>query len=531
MYKSIIIYLFALCVVVSAFSQTNTQQKLTIEIQDKYIHEALLQVEAETNWKFSFNPQALPKRKINKTYEHESIGHILNDLLGEGYEYKIRGSYLIIQNRRPKQTKSEEQLNISGKIVDAKTGEELENASVYEVNTLTASLSKPDGSYQIEVPNVERITWLAITKENYQDTLVRLKDLVDSNLNLQLRQINDADDQKSKAEKKMNRFLKNKDARQHNSNITLKEERLMQLSLVPVVSTNGMIGGQIANKYSLNLIAGYAHSLNGLEISGALNMEKQDVKGVQIAGASNIVGERMTGVQIAGASNTNFTLAKGVIIGGAMNSSGAVKGTQIAGAYNYVKHKMEGVQVSGGFNYAGELRGVQIGVVNIARKIDKGFMFGIVNISEDGFARFELDHNDVTDYNITFKSGRYSFYSIFTAGITPKGNNQLWSYGMGFGSQWYLAENPFIAIEATSHTIQPLERHISGLTIDNRLGVTFGYQIVKHLSIEGGPLLHYYLFANKKERNQSFYEQIGGKPFAEGAKQKAWVGYRLAIRF
>lgn len=507
---------------------------------------AISQLEEISNKKFSYNPAAIPKRKIKKNFENESIGIILNEILGSGFEYKIRGSYLIIQKRNKKQTND---ISVKGHIVDSKTGQELQNVSIYEVNDLTASLSDTNGSYQMTVPAHENYTILAVSKINYKDTLITVSSLSDAPilLSLQQKSTKDQPDLEPSSKSRFSKLINNENLKQHDKNVELKEERLAQISFLPVLGTNGLLGGKVNNKISLNVIAGYSNGTNGAEIGGALNMNRGSMKGTQIAGVSNLVGDRVEGVQIAGVSNTNFNFGSGLQLSGAMNNSGAFNGLQISGAYNYVKYTVIGMQLSGAMNYAGlvdgiqlsgavnytkELKGVQLGVVNIAKKVDNGVMIGIINVAfEGGIFRFELEHNDLTDYNLNLKTGTKLLYTIFSAGISPKASEKLWSYGMGFGSQLFENEKMYFNIEATSNTILPFSGYLDGLTMDNRLSLSYGIKFIEHLSVNFGPVIHYYLHENDRPEKDAFYDSIGFKPFAKKSNQKAWVGYHMNIRF
>lgn len=519
------------------FGQQLSDEKITIEFSDIDNKSALEALQAQTPWRFSYNPDAIPDGKHTQSYIDKPIGFILNEILGKGFEYKIRGSYLIIQRRHDDHSKETNQIEVSGQIVDSKTGDKIENVSIYEVNNLTAALSREDGSYHLAAQTFEPFTILAISKEHYKDTLITVSSLTNKPIVLSLERISteSTPTEKSKEEtnlqSRFSKFIRNQDVKLHNRNIELEEERIAQISFLPVLGSNGVLGGKVSNKTSLNVIAGYSYGTNGVEVGGVLNMNRKNMIGTQIGGVSNLVGERMDGVQIAGVTNTNFTYGSGLQLSGVMNSSGAFHGAQIAGTYNYVKYRMSGFQLSGTVNYAGELNGVQLGVVNIAKKVDKGIMIGLINVAfENGIFRFELDHNDLTDYNISLKTGTKIFHNVFTAGISP-GPERLWSYGLGFGSQVWAKRKESIWVEATNNTIQSLNRYISGLSMDNRLNIAYSLQFKEHLSIKAGPVVHYYLFSDSRPKNEAFYESIGFTPFAQNTKQKAWIGYQVGIRF
>ncbi len=510
---------------IGVHGQNPLGQKFSIAFENETVVGALRELEIQSGCRFSFNPDALPKTHTTETFESVSLERILKNLLGANYDFKVRGSYVVI---RPQEVKSNAQKSIavSGQIADAQTGKKIENVSVYEVDNLTAALSQKDGTYELRTVSRYPYSLLAISKENYKDTIIAVSDLQKANFTIQLSPIPESGEDSSSNSKKdgIFKFIKSDPAKQHDKNVELQEERLMQFSLLPVLGTNGVLGGKVSNNFSLNLIAGYGHSLNGVEIGGVLNMERANMRGTQIAGVSNLIGERMTGVQIAGVSNTNLLNGKGVQISGVTNSSGVFEGTQIAGTYNYVKHTMRGFQASGTINYAGELNGVQLGVINIAKKVDKGVMIGLLNFAGNGLLRLEAEHNDLTQYNLTFKSGTKAFYSIFSSGISPQAPTQLWSYGLGFGSQLVTREKIYFGLEATSNTIQPLEKYIDGMTMDNRVKLLFGFNFLDHLSISAGPIAHYYLYARKATENFAFYESIGYKPLISWKWPKSLVG-------
>ncbi|MFY0600958.1 MAG: hypothetical protein JXR03_14885 [Cyclobacteriaceae bacterium] len=527
----------------AAFAQVKENDKFSIQFEETKTLEALSQLESLSDWRFSYNPNAIPEKTITQSFEKQPIGIILNEVLGSGFEYKIRGSYLIIQKRDKTPTKD---IQVKGRIVDSKTGKELENVSIYEVNNLTASLSGTNGSYRITAPAQENYTILAVSKINYKDTLITVSSLSEEPILLSLQQAKKPTTEIS-SKSRFAKFINNQNLKQHDENIELKEERLAQVSFLPVLGTNGVLGGKVNNKISLNVVAGYSYGTNGAEIGGVLNMNRGSMKGTQVAGVSNLVGDRADGVQIAGVSNTNLNFGSGIQLSGMMNSSGAFHGAQVSGAYNYTKHLVTGLQLSGAVNYAGqvdglqlsgainytkELKGVQIGVVNIARKVDKGIMIGIINVAfENGIFRVELEHNDLTHYNVKLKTGTKLLHSVFSAGITPEASQKLWSYGMGFGSQLFENEKRYLMIDVTSNTIHPLGGYLDGLTMDNRLSISFGIKFLEHLSLNFGPVIHYYLHENDRPEKDAFYDSIGFKPFAKKSNQKAWLGYRVGVRF
>lgn len=209
--------------------------------------------------------------------------------------------------------------------------------------------------------------------------------------------------------------------------------RPFQISFISPMGSNGLESGKIVNRVSVNIIAGLSGGTDGIEVSGFLNIDKQNVRGGQFAGFANIVGQNMKGIQGAGFMNaTNGTVygaqfagfsnyakdsvngvqiagfanmaqsgfaggqlagfhnlsiqnSKGIQIAGFHNSmKGNLFGTQIAGFANAVTDSIQGGQIAGYVNYARNMKGVQAaGYVNIAsRNMEGAQISGFVNIAK-----------------------------------------------------------------------------------------------------------------------------------------------------
>ncbi|RLD79967.1 MAG: hypothetical protein DRJ10_08050, partial [Bacteroidetes bacterium] len=154
-------------------------------------------------------------------------------------------------------------------------------------------------------------------------------------------------------------------------NLKFLEKQHVQFSILPNIGTNRLMSGNVENNISLNILGGYSHSVNGVEIGGLLNIVRYDVKLLQIAGLSNITGGNTKGVQLAGLLNNNRKSVKGLQVAGVANIVfDTISGVQLAGLINVLKGKMNGAQISGIANYTNKnVDGVQIsGIVNYTQK-------------------------------------------------------------------------------------------------------------------------------------------------------------------
>lgn len=490
-------------------------------------------------------------------------------MLGGQFQVKVRGSYIILQPASEK-TAHKSSIEFTGEVVDARTGQRLANTSVYEVNNLSSTLSGDDGSYKLSTFFQDGITAFAISKENYRDTVIRIANPQIEPVKIQLQPLEKETEPRERNllrwidSLNLVRFLVNRKAKAHMRNVQMVEQRWVQVSLLPVVGSNGLMGGKIGNNVSLNIMAGYNHSVEGAELGGFFNIDRMGMKGLQAAGFGNVVGGKVAGAQLSGFVNLTPGGVVGTQLTGFVNHAGTrfagfqgagfmnvsnstvgvqasgttnftlldVKGVQATGFVNIVGGTMEGVQASGFMNVAGTVKGLQIGVVNVAKRVEKGATIGLLNLVQHGFHEFDISTNDVTTTNLTFRSGTQHFYTIFLAGVKSAGVD-LWSAGMGIGTQVSWGEKLYTDIELSSHTIQPMEGILGEASDDYRLQINIGYKLKNWASINAGPIVHFYNYSTS-EAGIDFARRFGNRPFADTSSGlnafKAWVGYSAAIR-
>ncbi len=528
----------------SARAQTNDVVTLNMENASyQRVFQALTEL---TGKKFAYNSDLIPEQPVNVAVEQEALPVVLKQILGSKLSYVERGQYIIIVPAE----KPKKQLSIStrGEILDANTHKELPEVSVYEVNRLTSAMTDHFGQYTLTASVPDEVAFIAISKANYQDTVIQVTPK-DRFFTVLLKPIQEIQQQNPTDTLKLVRFFTRSKVRKHASNVSLTERRLAQVSLLPGLSSNGFISGKISNVFSFNIIAGYAHSLHGVELGGFLNMERMEGSGLQMAGAINIVGSYFHGNQWAGISNitlqdfSGFQAAGfsnharkvvGLQLAGGLNTATETHGMQLSGFANHNSGTLSGVQLSGFINRTGTLKGMQIGIINLAREVESGFSIGLINLFKDELHQLEASTNDITPYNMSFKSGLNGFYSVISAGIDPHAG-QLWSYGLGFGSQWPLHKFLIASTELSLNTLQPLDRaYMDGFNSDIRWGIRMGGRLTEKISIHGGPVFHYYFFG-RHGQNPQFSDRFGTNTLYHhirgNALTKTWIGYEAAIRF
>lgn len=354
----------------------------------------------------------------------------------------------------------------------------------------------------------------------------------------------------------------NKTERQSETEV---KERPFQISLVPGFGTSKGPKEGYTNQFSLNIFAGYEHSLDGAEFGGFYNINKTNVAGAQFAGFGNTVGGNARGAQFAGFLNTvngkvrglqsagflNVSVEEvhGAQLAGYMNLSDSIHGVQAAGLLNVSKKSADGVQLAGLANWASDLEGVQaaglvnrarhvkgtqIGLINIADTVERGVTVGLINIVKKGKLQFALEHNEAIDFNIAFRSGTNRLYSVLFVGAQAK-EDYLWTYGGGFGTEFKLKKQWNSSIELTTQSINPKDDHYDEINLLNRLSWNFGYQFANHLAFSAGPVLNIYVTEVYDQESGRYGNDIDMGSFYNetfsGTNVKMWVGYNVSVKF
>lgn len=238
--------------------------------------------------------------------------------------------------------------------------------------------------------------------------------------------------------------------------------RPFQISFVPMLGTNGIESPKVANRLSVNIIAGMSKGVGAAEYGGIANLTNGKVFGFQYAGILN-TSKDVTGCQVAGIVNLTQGNVKGFQGAGIVNNTRSVKGVQAAGVVNIAKGEVEGsqlagivniadgkakTQVAGIFNSAENVKGVQIsGLVNRAKSVGtqigfvniadscSGASIGIVNIVKNGYHQFELGTDDMLMANLSYRSGIKKLHTIVGASIKPDNSSTVvWGTTFGLGT-------------------------------------------------------------------------------------------------
>jgi hypothetical protein len=589
---------FATCLLLLAFcllpftffAQTSIlERNVSIKMQNAVLKDVLKTVSQQANFYFSYNSNILDaEKKVSVFAESQSVRGVMRTVLGDNYELKEKGNYLIIRK-----LKADEKL-IGGYISDKKTGEKLPNVTVYDKKSLKSATTDKYGYY--EILSREPIKELSIARFNYGDTIlqVRSEKATPQYLDVSLLpmptfepeqepesksikiKLDDDDDDRGYAEQVLlsqaafERWLRRgvgNVERVNDRNIKGNLMRNWHFSLFPYVGTNLGLSGNVVNKYSLNTTVGYSAGNRILEIGGLGNINRGNVSGLQIASLLNVVKYDMRGIQIAGVVN-NVGKAYGLQIAGITNAADILRGAQLSVVNNYAARGRGGLQIAGIVNKVSNGRtsvqiagmtnnadtvGIQIGLINSANTV-RGLQLGFINISDTatgivlglfnvvkkGYHVLEISANEGFFANIAYKTGTKKFYTNYIGSIhvdsNAFGQQPIWGVGLGFGSCIPLSKRLSVTLDGTAQHFslgQLMPKWGNELF---RFAPALNLQLSKKLGIAVAPTFNaYYVNMADEQMSSVFRQKIVPTNTWGDIKQRGkwttWFGGYAALRF
>ncbi|HEY8893506.1 MAG TPA: STN and carboxypeptidase regulatory-like domain-containing protein [Niastella sp.] len=404
-----IIALFCL-ISTKSFAQGVLDRRITIEANNQRFSDVLKLISSKGNFYFSYNSSIIARDSlISLSAYNRTVKQVLDQLLGNRYNWQQSNNYIIL--RKAPVTASalvasptpnpEKFYTVSGTILNGETGEKVANVSIYEKQRLASTFSDDKGNFVIKLKSRYSTASLTISREMFEDTTVVIQPKYNQQVTIVITPViasepvvtispveNELPDtfivkppadiyttSIAKEKEEVNQVERTRwgkrllSAKQNIQSINLKKffaDRTFQVSLTPGLSTHGRLSAQVVNNFSANIIGGYTAGVNGVEIAGAFNLNKKDVKYMQAAGLMNITGGSMEGAQFAGVHNHVIHDVTGLQAAGISNFiKGSVTGTQLSGIYNHVQGDVKGLQASGIASYVkGNFTGAQLSAIH-----------------------------------------------------------------------------------------------------------------------------------------------------------------------
>ncbi len=169
---------------------------------------------------------------------------------------------------------------------------------------------------------------------------------------------------------------------------------------------------------------------------------------------------------------------------------------QLSALLNVSRGEVRGVQI-GLVNVAGSVAGAQIGLVNVARSVD-GVPVGLVNVVEDGQRSIEVWGSDTALASVGIRLGSRTFYTMLAAGIDPLGSTTRLLAGLAGGVHLDPGTGFFVDVDQLTYAVKPVDgsrfdvkgsiltktRLVAGIRVTRRLGLYAG--LTANVSVSWG---------------------------------------------
>lgn len=572
------------------------ERTISVRINNLKMDAALGLIAQQGGFTFSYNPSLIDiNRSVNLTITKKTIREVLNIMFNEKITAKEKGNYLILikEKEQTKKTKTKNETFVVSGYVFNEAGEKLPWASVYNKVSLASAVSDNYGFYILELPNTLKDLSLNVSKKEYLDTVVQLKENNSQFLNITLGSLKkektyelNIDSLSTLATETAKSFFMSEASFANATNIKDTLYKKTQVSFIPFLGSNGKLSGNVINDYSFNLLGGYALGTRKLELAGIFNTDRGNVQYCQLAGFANAVGGNIKGCQLSGFVNTvrkkvqgvqgagfanfawggvegvqlagfvnatntksscvqaagfvNGTLdtAKGVQAAGLLNVAvGDYTGVQIAGFVNVALNKIEGMQI-GCFNFANQLKGTQLGLFN-SSKTCNGVPIGLLSYVNNGYHKIEVSADEIFYTNIAFRSGLNSFHNIITAGINPGNlNTPLWTFGYGVGSTIMVGKKQHVGIDIDLTSNQIVKQtNFEKINLNNKGYVGLDIKLYKKMSLAFGVTVNGQLTDSDYQLYPDIFRGIAPNIFYNTTYESSnlylrmWLGGKVALRF
>ncbi|HQS50962.1 MAG TPA: hypothetical protein PLN99_03625 [Daejeonella sp.] len=545
--------------------------RISINADKQPLADVLNEISRKGNFIFSysgtvFNPDSL----VTLNARNETVRDVLDRIFLSMADYRESGNYVILRStiRRfsihPELIKTDHRhYLISGYVIDEKTGQKVPDASVYEKRLLESTLSDKDGYFRMRIRGSHQSVILTLSKESYRDTSMLFLSTVTIKPEGYTYEDEEYMSYASNIVEKLGigRFLVSAKQQIQSLNISgFLTSSPYQASLLPGLSSHGMFSSQVVNKASLNLLGGYTAGVDGAEVAGLFNISKNNVQYVQLAGLANLVGgsvrgfqagglvnsvlDSLVGFQAAGIVNDVRSGAEGWLAAGIFNHvrrdlngwqvagignlvSGNTRGVQTAGIGNVAAKQMKGIQIGGIFNYAKEMKGLQIGLVNVA-DTSSGFSIGLINWVNKGYHKLSLSSTDVFGTQLAVKTGTAKFYTMLIMSGSYGVNDRVYSAGYGIGHEFIFSKRLSASAELSSQGLYLGNWDYPNILNKGQLNMQF--KLAKGLNLFAGPSYSIYYSDPASLSSEGYRERVAPKSAkVYSPKTKGWLGWSAGI--
>lgn len=177
--RATVAFLLVLASSFTALGQGVLQRKVTGEWEQASCRQVLEDLRVQTKVNFIYGHSYLPDTTYSFAFRSATLGHVLKQVLeGTCLEYLVLGNEIVLRK------KEEERYTLSGKVVDAVTGEELTGVAIFARKLKKGTVTNIFGLFSLTLPAGDYL--LEVSSIGYQTRQLEVALKVEQRLDLQL---------------------------------------------------------------------------------------------------------------------------------------------------------------------------------------------------------------------------------------------------------------------------------------------------------------------------------------------------------
>jgi len=298
----------------------------------------------------------------------------------------------------------------------------------------------------------------------------------------------------------------------------------------------------------------YARAVAGAQLSVGANVASQGVAGIQWSVGFNVARRALRGVQMAVGTNVTSGTAiderpratAGQLAVGVNVARRNFRGLQLDAAINVVGGELRGVQLNSGFNYAGSVAGVQLGLINISPGRVRGAQVGLINYADDADASVaiigitrkngvggDVWTDDIGVLNTGLRLRTRHTYTLLFAEVHPfsEASGGHWGVGAFFGGHIDIRPRLYLDIDVGHRFIFPGFDEVDADAIHSVFTVPrilLGLRVGRYLSLFAGPSFNMSI-ADSESVRPGYQYDVYHRDYGE-TEIRLWPGFTFGLR-
>lgn len=298
------------------------------------------------------------------------------------------------------------------------------------------------------------------------------------------------------------------------------------VGLMPALSVGGKTRPTITH-FGAALLWSHSARTRGIAMAIGADVTDEEVRGTQWTVGASISRGNVIGAQLSAGFNWASTDVRGAQLGVAFNGTPQIEGAQVSSGFNWAQ-EVRGAQL-GLVNVAKDVKGVQVGLVNYAQSADASI--GVVSVTKEGGVHPEVWTSETAALNVGIRLPARYTYSSVSAGLHPVGSGRGWQVGIGLGGHIPLSGAASLDIDITGYTIFSGLRPRGPASNLAKLRVMFAWAFMPRVTLWGGPTFNVHNDDPRDGNGRPGYGWTAYTWVRSETRVRLWPGFVAGVRF